>query len=486
LHLPIASKSSCRRERDGVRRRGWRRAVSLALVFAVVVSCSGSPVRQAQSKLKHLIFIMQENRSFDSYFGTFPGADGIPTRNGRLAVCVPDPKSRRCVAPFHDTSLVNAGGPHAQENAVDDVAGGAMNGFVKTLRFGRFAFCKTYPFDPACSNATHKQKRPDVMGYHDAREIPNYWTYAERFVLQDRMFESAFSWSLPSHLFVVSGWSATCPVPNDASSCSSDLNQPGHPSGTKASLDTPYAWTDLTWLMHEHNVSWAYYVAPGTDRSCRLDRVTCITENSSRNRGTPEIWNPLPSFDTVHQDHQIGNIQTTDRFLAAARAGTLPAVSWIEPDGTHSEHPPNSIAKGQAYVTNLINAVMQGPDWNSSAIVSWDDWGGFYDHVTPPVVDANGYGLRVPGLLISPWAKRGYIDHQTLSFDAYLKLIEDIFLNAERLDPTTDGRPDPRPIVRENVPILGDLLTEFDFSQHPLPALVLPTNPPPGPASTPG
>jgi phospholipase C len=129
---------------------------------------------------------------------------------------------------------------------------------------------------------------------------------------------------------------------------------------------------------------------------------------------------------------------------------------------------------------------MQGPEWNSSAIfVSWDDWGGFYDHVIPPVVDANGYGLRVPGLLISPWAKRGYIDHQTLSFDAYLKLIEDIFLNGQRLDPATDGRPDPRPIVRENVPILGDLLKEFDFSQRPLPPLVLSPNPPPGPASTP-
>jgi len=129
---------------------------------------------------------------------------------------------------------------------------------------------------------------------------------------------------------------------------------------------------------------------------------------------------------------------------------------------------------------------MQGPDWDSTAIfLSWDDWGGFYDHVVPPTADANGYGLRVPGLVISPYAKQGYIDHQTLSFDAYVKLIEDLFLGGQRIDPVTDGRADPRPDVRENAPQLGDLLQDFDFSQSPRPAIVLPEHPPPGPASTP-
>jgi phospholipase C len=115
--------------------------------------------------------------------------------------------------------------------------------------------------------------------------------------------------------------------------------------------------------------------------------------------------------------------------------------------------------------------------------VTWDDWGGFYDHVVPPKVDVNGYGLRVPGLLISPYAKRGLVDHQALSFDAYMKLVEDLFLGGQRVDPATDGRPDRRPIVRENAAILGDLLDEFDFSQPPRPPLILPTRPPAGPAS---
>ena len=117
---------------------------------------------------------------------------------------------------------------------------------------------------------------------------------------------------------------------------------------------------------------------------------------------------------------------------------------------------------------------MRSPDWPSTAIfLAWDDWGGFYDHVVPPYVDQNSYGIRVPGLVISPYAKRGYIDRQTLSFDAYLKFIEDRFLGGERIDPKTDRRPDRRPDVRERAAILGDLRNDFDFSQPPRPPLIL-------------
>jgi hypothetical protein len=138
-------------------------------------------------------------------------------------------------------------------------------------------------------------------------------------------------------------------------------------------------------------------------------------------------------------------------------------------------------------VTGLVNDVMRSRDWNSTAIfVSWDDWGGFYDHVRPPSVDTNGYGIRVPGLVISPYARRGYVDHQVLSHDAYLKFIEDDFLDGLRLDPKTDGRPDPRPDVRENASELGNLVNDFDFSQRPRPPELLPLHPPPGPASRPG
>src|SRR5581483_4587353 len=154
------------------------------------------------------------------------------------------------------------------------------------------------------------------------------------------------------------------------------------------------------------------------------------------------------------------------------------AVSWIDPNGKVSEHPPALVSAGQTYVTGLINALMQSPDWDSTAVfLSWDDWGGFYDHVVPPRVDRNGYGLRVPGIVISPYAKRGYIDHQILSHDAYDRFIEDDFLGAQALNPKTDGRRDPRPDVRERAPLLGSLINDFDFSRRPLRPLLLPVCP---------
>jgi phospholipase C len=218
-------------------------------------------------------------------------------------------------------------------------------------------------------------------------------------------------------------------------------------------------------------VSWAYYVFPGRQPDCPHG-ASLLCQPGKLSPGTPSEWNPLPQFTTVRQDHQVGNIQAVQRFVAGARSGHLPAVSWIVPDFVHSDHPGALLGDGQAWVTSLVNAVMTGPDWKNTAIfLAWDDWGGFYDHVVPPKIDVNGYGLRVPALLISPYARRGYIDHQSLSFDAYLRFIEDDFLDGARIDPRTDGRPDRRPTVRETVPQLGNLVNDFDFSQraqHPL------------------
>jgi phospholipase C len=218
-------------------------------------------------------------------------------------------------------------------------------------------------------------------------------------------------------------------------------------------------------------------VQKGAQPDCaNSSALTC--SQVRQNSRTPGIWNPLPLFGDVQQDHQLGNIKPLTSYLHAASTGTLPAVSWIVPSGPDSEHPPASVHQGQAYVTALINAAMKSPDWNSTAIfLSWDDWGGFYDHVVPPAVDANGYGLRVPGIVISPYARQGYLDSQTLSSDAYLKFIEDDFLGGARLNPATDKRPDPRPDVRENQAALGNLIQDFNFSQPPRPPVLLPTNP---------
>jgi phospholipase C len=444
--------------------------------MALLGACSSSHSRPAPKpgdprihKIRHVVVIMQENRSFDSYFGTFPGADGIPA-----GVCVPDRrKGTGCTKPFADHLDVNGGGPHGAAAAVADTNKGKMDGFVEQARAGRG--CRRAANTPCAAAAR------GVMGYHTASDIPNYWSYAQHFVLQDHMFEPNASWSLPEHLFQVSGWSAHCTAHDDPSSCKNSLDAPGpRPNAAAAQLPNGgpiYAWTDLTYLLHRAGVSWAYYVVNGTEPDCENDEaMSCKPKR--QNARTPGIWNPLPYFDTVKNDGQLGNIQSVANFYRAAANGALPAVSWVVPSNPVSEHPPATVSAGQSYVTSLVNAVMTSPDWSSTAIfLAWDDWGGFYDHVRPPTVDRNGYGLRVPGIVISPYARRGYVDHQTLSFDAYVKFIEDDFLGGQRLDPKTDGRPDPRPTVRENVSVLGDVANDFDFSQTPRPPMLLPVHP---------
>ena len=463
------------------RRVGAAVIVGCALIAGACVHSGSNTTTTAEAgihKIQHVVVIMQENRSFDSYFGTYPGATGFPRNpDGSINVCVPDPQQGgACVAPYHDPNARNGGGPHGQVDAAADVNGGRMDGFVAEAEKGRRGCLD--PTNPACTNSAV----PDVMGYHDAREIPNYWDYAGQFVLQDHMFEPNASWSLPEHLFMVSEWSAHCTIPGQAASCVNALQNPGTPGNQPlAGLPGPnapdYAWTDLTYLLHKNSVSWGYYVVAGTEPDCENDSaVSCAPVQ--QNARTPGIWNPLPYFDTVRNDGQLSNVQSVSNFYGAAKAGSLPSVSWVVPSGPVSEHPPATTTAGQAYVTSLVNALMRGPEWKSTAIfLAWDDWGGFYDHVQPPFVDQNGYGLRVPGLVISPYARRGFIDHQTLSFDAYAKFIEDDFLGGQRLDPRTDGRPDPRPDVREQAGILGNLVSDFDFNQAPRPPVLLPVRP---------
>jgi phospholipase C len=294
-----------------------RHGAAAAIVALLATACTASSAGTSDSsnaaetgihKIRHVVIIMQENRSFDSYFGTYPGADGIPAKNGQFTVCVPDPRSGGCDQPYHDASLVNGGAGHGLSNAVTDIDGGKMDGFIKSAEDTASRGCSAQPPTKVCLPTS----TPDVMGYHDAREIPNYWTYASDFVLDDHMFEPVDSWSLPSHLYLVSGWSARCTSTNP-DSCVSDPSQTGarvklknlppaflqclvahgvthprrasitSPSVTKAASAclgdlTPaqrerlvggsregqqlgiYSWTDLTYLLHKNKVSWAYYV----------------------------------------------------------------------------------------------------------------------------------------------------------------------------------------------------------------------------------
>jgi phospholipase C len=261
-------------------------------------------------------------------------------------------------------------------------------------------------------------------------------------------------------------------------SCRNDIVNPPQDRRVDGEVVHPiFAWTDMTYLFHKHGVSWNYFVVEGTEPDCEDEEVLSCAPVKQK-PDTPSIWNPLPNFDTVRANGQLGNIQSIKYFYAKAESGTLPAVSWIAPAHDVSEHPPALVSAGQSFVTSLVNAVMRGPDWKSTVVlVKWDDWGGYYDHVVPPKADINGYGIRIPSLLISPYAKKGFVDHQTLSTDAYNKFIEDVFLGGQRLDPKALGRPDRRPNVREDDAILGDLAKDFDFNQRPRRPLILPVHP---------
>ena len=327
--------------------------------------------------IDHFIFIVQENRSFDNYFGTFPGADGIPD-----GTCIPDPKVQRCLHPYHDQNVFDRGGPHNERASRITIDKGKMDGAVVALRAIGNA-CRFNPARPGCDQAIPGPNgTPDVMGYHNAHEIPNYWTYAQRFTLQDHMFAPSDSWTLPAHLYLVSAWSATCHN-LDPMQCRSDQKFPGFNAADSGRFwvpadgaPRPYVWADITWLLHNYGVSWAYYV--GKD-SCIRPPCSKPTEES-----TNPIMNPLPGFKTVQVTKQFKNIRPNTEFFDAAANGTLPSVSWVVPTLGVSEHPPDSIAAGQEWVTNVVNAVMQGPpdQWLHTAIfITWDDWGGFYDHV---------------------------------------------------------------------------------------------------------
>lgn len=403
-------------------------------------TAGAEPVPAGLEKIDHFVFIMQENRSFDSYFGTYPGADGIPA-----GVALTDPVTGQSVAPFHDASPVNRGGPHGWDNAQADIDGGKMDGFLRESYKGRGAANAPggLNFDPNVAPGRNPQ---DVMGWHDWREIPNYWDYAKLYVLQDRLFESVASYSLPAHLYMLAAQSGGYVG--------------GFYNGAFQRRPQQYDFPEITELLGSGRIDWKYYVTSGRLPDTEDDHVVGTIPQQEQDPKRYTLWNPLPAFPLVRQDPaQWNRLVSTSQFYDDAKAGRLPQVSWVIPSGAVSEHPPAGVRAGMAYVTGLVNAVMQSPDWDHTAIfIAWDDWGGFYDHVPPPKVDVFGYGIRVPGLVISPYAKQGYVDHRTYSFESWLRLVEE--------------RYGVKPLTARDRQA-ADMRDAFDFTQQPRPPVLL-------------
>jgi len=386
------------------------------------------------------------------------------------------------VAPFHDPRDVNGGGPHRASNQQADLDDGITtnkaDGYVYQQTVTPVPKCKS-PATLHCTGQFEGIARHDVMGYHTADEIPNYWSYAQNFVLQDKMFESVRSWSGPSHIYLTSEWNAVCSDYSKVSTCVTDNTGTTHPTAA-----TNYPWANLFQLLDAHKVSWKYYLDVGELPDCEDDSMSCPPQ--AQTAYVPTAFNPVGYFGSVKaagKPYLTLHNPPLEQFYADIQAGNLPDVSWIVPNNNNSEHPPSGITRGMEYVTALVNAIASTPYWKQTAIfLAWDDFGGFYDHVIPPVVDTNpsatpiqGYGIRVPAIVISAWAKHGYVDHDLYSFDSYAKFIEDLFTGGARLDPAALGAPDSRPDIRDaltsvtfpdgSVVPIGNLMNDFDFNK---------------------
>jgi phospholipase C len=271
-------------------------------------------------------------------------------------------------------------------------------------------------------------------------DIPNYWAYARRFTLADHYFTSVHGPSLPNHLFAIGAQSggaidnATSSAPglacdDNSSGTVTVIDENGNRSQQLSCFDFPILPDSLT----KAGISWKYYGEGGGV----LTVIRHIYESSS--------W-------------QL-NSAAPDQFLTDARTGRLPEVSWLIPPGPVDEHPPASMCEGENWTVSVLNAVMQGPDWNSTVVfMTWDDFGGFYDHMPPPQVDQFGLGPRVPLLIISPYAKPGYVSHTVYDHTSVLKFVE-----------TRYGLP----ALTSRDAWANPMLDIFDFSQPPRPPLLL-------------
>ncbi len=439
------------------------RRILIAMVFLLtsaslsIARPTGSQSEQEQvpgiDKIKHIVWIIQENHSFDNYFGTFPGANGIPP-----GTALPKrPGGKQTVKPFH----MPAGEPlvdleHSWESAHACYDNGRMDGFVWA------------------------EGTPYTMGYYDSTDIPNYWEYAHAYTLCDRYFSSEMSGSSPNHVYTVAAQSK-------------ELNNIGSLKYLEKVMDDDdgFNFASIVNRFTGKGITWKYYVET---RPLPPDAAIINAHLSDLAYPNPKnftLWNPMPGFKYIRDNPKLmDHLVAETQFYNDLKDGKLPQVSWLIPDFQDSEHPPEPIQQGMWYVTRLINAVMQSPYWKNTAIfLCWDDYGGFYDHVVPPEVDAYGYGPRVPMIVISPYAKQHYISHYTYDLTSVLKFIEDRW-HLKNLT-TRDGRangmedcfdfeaPQAAPLVIQVPPGLKSKLDPVHYTYPP--TVTLPHEEPLGP-----
>jgi phospholipase C len=366
--------------------------LALLLVSPVASVAAASPSVPSTLPIKHIFIIMQENHTFDNYFGYYPGVNGLAGAIPQL-----DKNTSKLLVPVElNRATLAVDLCHSQGCAQADYDHGKMDDFV----------------NGESTNMT--------MGYFNPDLIPYYWDYAYQNVLFDNWYSPFLGPSLPNHIYLLAGQGGGLTFNNDS---------------------YKFTFPTITNELDAANVSWVYYAGGHAETSG---------------------WNPLPSdlpYLKLHPELQGLNESTT--FPAAVAQPNFPSVAWIMPESNElSEHPPENVTTGELSVVSEVNDIMKSQYWSSSAIIlTWDDYGGWYDNASPPQVDQYGFGFRVPAILISPFAKHGFVDN-TLTEDAStLKLIETVF----------------------HLPSLGtrdvaadNLLEAFNFNQNPRTPLILP------------
>jgi phospholipase C len=408
--------------------------VPVATASPTAPSSTGTPVPEGTptsgaDPIRHIVIIDKENRSFDNYFGTFPSADGAThatLTDGRIVPLIHTP----------DHTLLDIA--HAGNAAQIAVANGLMNGFDRlpgAIQDGQnIALSQLYESD-----------------------IPNYWAYARTFTLDDHFFSTINGPSFPNHLASIAASSYNTddnPIYNTyhAWGCDSGkytrVEQVDPVTNEKHMIMPCFNMTTLPDLLQQAGISWKYY-APTFNQS-------------------GYIWSALDAIKHIRESPLWStNVPPTSQFAQDIQKGTLPTVSWVVTNEQVSEHPPYSACAGENWTVKQLNALMKSPLWDSTLVIlTWDDFGGFYDHVPPPRADYLAYGPRVPTIMISPYARKHYVDHTRYDFSSILRYIEDKYHLARLGAYDVNAKS-----------ITGSL----DFSQAPTPPLQLHTRTcPPG------
>jgi phospholipase C len=366
--------------------------------FTPTPNPSSSP---STAVIRHVVIVFQENRTVDDLFNGFPGADTVQSGLNSSGQTVP-------LQPINITAPYDL--DHSHAGFVTEYAGGAMNGF-DLEKSGSCAGCP-----PQAQRA---------YGFVPQSQAHQYWQMAQQYTLADRMFQTNEGPSFPAHQYIVSGtslastsspllWAENPVVPGGGTTAGCDS-----PSGTLVAMIDPSSGDEsqrqsscgdhpaLFDLLDQHGVSWRYY-QPGTGAG---------------------LWNAADALTHIRYgpDYTHVSVPNTNIFTDISN-GTLAGVSWVIPTGAASDHAKSTDGTGPAWVAAIVNAVGTSQYWNSTAIfVTWDDWGGWYDHVKPQQYNKYELGFRVPLIVVSPYARSGYVSHVQHEFGSILKFTEETF-----------------------------------------------------------